>query len=148
MTYTDLITAAVAQARALCAGSLGDTASTPKVFSDFAAGVAMPYAVLVEGGEDDAAQSAGGGDSNLTAISSGQLQLSVFASSRIQARAVGRDIERALMDAPLIFDGGSLLELAVQSRSFSPEPSTSPGGAPAAFHRVILFRYAVQRRYV
>lgn len=144
---SDLITAAVAHARAMCANVLGDTATTPKVFADFAAGVAMPYAVFVESGEDESAQSAGGGDATLTGISSGQLQLSIYAATRTQARSVGRELESALIDAPLIFESGSLLELSVQSRSFSPEPSTSPGGSPASFHRVILFQYAVQRRY-
>jgi hypothetical protein len=85
-------------------------------------------------------------------IESGQLQVSVFAGSRLQARQLGWMLAGnvgsgagALDDPALTFDEGALMYLRLKRAFFLPSPGVAPpgdSGTPAAvYHRVLLFDY-------
>jgi hypothetical protein len=116
-----------------------------KVFPDWNTTEPMPYVNLVQIGEDLEYQSAGpdGGDS---ATGPGELQISIFASRRQDAYAIGRQTIAVLKDAELLCNGGTILEMRPASQSWIPEPLTGlDPDEDSIFHRMITFHYAVQR---
>jgi len=119
---------------------------TGKVDVDWEApGTGMPYAVVVPVSEDDEYQSAGA-DLNDSSIGHGEIQLSIFAGDRDLAFLAGKTAIQILKDAELTFVDGVIREIRPSSRTWVQEPLSGldPGGS-SIFHRVVNFRYAVQR---
>ena len=139
----DLVAAMIERIRDQCGALLGDTPTTPKIFADYAGPVAMPYVSLFEIDETDAYQS-WSRDQVITYVVDGTIQVSIFARVRLQSRDLGRAIETCLIDAPLEFADGELLEMRSLSKLFQVESDLGPD-APTIYHRILTFHYAIQR---
>jgi hypothetical protein len=135
---------AALQQNGACAQAFGDSAQSPKFHGVQAAtGVQLPYARVLELPADEQFESADGAGV-VHYYEAGELQLDVFAASESSARSLGKLAAAALNDAPLLFADGQLLELRQSRAFFAPEPDAGPGAA-VVYHRVVLFRYRVQR---
>lgn len=119
-----------------------------RVFTEWAPPVSLPYVVVVQGDEDLSYTSVDASGSDYS-IGIGSIQVSILAARKSQASQIGLAVVRYLKDADLVFDSGILKEMRVSSQHWVPE--TLEGfdiGGDTVFHRVLIFRYAVQRNSV
>jgi hypothetical protein len=129
------------------AGSLGITPTNPGIFSDFAAEVGLPYAVVLDPDEHYTEESSGVGDSNdggqpLAVIAQGMLQIVFVASSKVQVRLLARQCIRLMSDSvvELFPRDGRLIELKPIRTQSVPVPDVGPG-LPVVFKRVAVISY-------
>ena len=131
-----------------CAQLFGDTfdpstgLGVQKFFADWADATAYPQAIVGEPGESYTFMTPAGGNER-PFLADGAISVAVYASDRYQARVLGNQVGRALNDAPLVWVGGSLMELRMRSAAFIPNPPTGPG-VPTVFVRQIMFSIEYQ----
>lgn len=102
--------------------------------------VAMPYGVITEVGStrQHAAKS-----SNATSyFDDGTFQVSVFATGRTQAVAIGNQVMTTLNDASLTFDAGTLTHLRQSNHYTELDPGLGVGGK-SVVQEIREFRYIV-----
>jgi hypothetical protein len=76
----------------------------------------------------------------------GVLQISVFHAGLKAARDIRRQVIAALNDAPLAFDDGALMLLAVANPSMPVLSEVGPAAA-VIYHAIATFNYIVDRTY-
>lgn len=112
---------------------------------DVPAGEVLPYGRLTEVSEVAAAMSPDVGGA-VAVADVGELQISIFATSRGAAYDGGRAVETALNDATavLTFDDGRLICLRRKDRRTLVERADGPAGGDI-WHRFLTFDCVVQR---
>lgn len=139
----DLVAAVVTQLRSKPAltSSLSENttqANGTKIWADFAEGrPSPPWLVIIELGESVSYDSSG-------SYAQGSIQVSVFSVRKKQSRDIGRLVVSALVDSPLLFDNGYLMEFRDSSRTIQVEHAIAPG-SPTIYHYIIVFTYLIGR---
>jgi hypothetical protein len=144
---SDICDAALTQLRnSPCAALFGDTyqsgVSPPgvmKFFADWSGDSDIPWLVVEEVGETYEYMTRGQlGQSPY--IATGQSMVSIFHSSRSQARALGVAVASALDDANAVWPGfPNLMLFRLNMAKFVPITEVGPGGAATIFQRVLIF---------
>lgn len=140
----DIVAAVVAYLQGTMVGSLGATATSPQVWSDYAPdGVPYPYAVATEGPEAYSYQSTDPETGHrVDCLADGTIQVAFYATSKAQARALGREAVLKLSDsqAQLVASDGAVLSI-FPLRAESAVLGAEATSAPAAFVRIVTFQY-------
>jgi len=148
VTYPDLVAAVIGQLRTYDGGSfataLGDSTSTPKIWVGAVMGSpALPWVRIMRpiGTREYMA--------NGNFIETGQIQVSVFASSYSAARNLAWQISSpnlgsintgALDDPPIKFTEGSLMVLRLSQPAWITDDGVGVG-VPKTYHAVLTFDY-------
>jgi len=150
-THPDLVAAVVARLREWSGGAiataLGEATGVKKIWSDEVMGSPqLPWVRVTEIGEPTAVEAPESDGQSHYYGNGGQLQVSVFAAEKVQARDLRRSIIAALNDAPLVFDDGVLLGFWLHNGSYP--PVKDPGvGVPTTYHAFATFTYFVDRTF-
>jgi hypothetical protein len=116
-----------------------------QITADYAGSIALPFARYVELGETFTYLTASASDPNQRqVINESQFQLSIFATNREKARALGRQIMDLVDDYLATYQDGRIMHLEPIAAIFVPEPRTGPS-TPTVFHRAITFTLTEQR---
>lgn len=120
-------------------------APTIPIGAEYVGLIPLPFARYVELGDSYTYFTRSQGDARSRQVwTDGSFQVSIFASSREQARSLGRTVMRLLDDYVTTYSDGRIMFLEPVSAIFIPEPHSGPG-APTVFHRAITFSLAEQR---
>jgi hypothetical protein len=107
----------------------------------------LPYLVFTDVGTDVEYETAGP-DGAIPYTDRRTLQFAAFARDTVSAIAIIRRVGAAIVDAPLVFQHGELLEIR-QDGGFHLIPGTvnAPGAAGRAYQAVVAFRLLYQGHY-
>ena len=118
---------------------------TIPIGAEYVGQVPLPFARYVEIGDSYTYFTKSAADTQARQVwTDGSFQISIFASSREQARTLGYTVMNLLDDYTVAYTDGRLMFLEPVSAIFIPEPHTGPN-APTVFHRAITFSLAEQR---
>lgn len=140
----DIVAAVAAYLQGTMGGSLGATATSPQVWTDYAPpGAPYPYAIVTEGPESYRYQSTDPETGHwLDCLADGSLQVAIYATSKASARSLGREAVRKLSDsqAALSAQDGTITTI-LPVRAESAVLGVEGTDQPAAFLRIITFQY-------
>lgn len=135
-TPVDLFESVVARLRsdATCTGLL-----TGGIRAGFTPpGTALPYASLIDVGEDNAYMTPNA--TGTPSLVEGMIQVSCFALGRSAARACGKAVRERLTSAPLAYSDGSHMTIYQTSNVCDQDPELTVGGM-ACWHDARTFAY-------
>lgn len=151
--YPTLLSAAVAQIRGFNSGAivtaLGETSGSKKIYADEAMGSPAPPWVTIEEPQEQLEQQTIGDDGIVYYFGRGSLEITVYGTTKLQVKAIRKQIVTALNDAPLLFADGTLI--SDHLRLAAPLNSPIPGvtiGAAQGYSATAQFTYFVERTYL
>lgn len=150
-TDPDLIAAVVSRLRAYDSGSvpaaLGEAGSTTKIWTDEVLGSpALPWVRVFEVAEPLGSESPADDGVIHYVAENGEIQVSVFAAKKTQARTLRNAIVAALNDADLTNDEAEVLHFRVNGHGGPFVEDVAPG-QPAVYHAFATFSYFLDRVY-
>ena len=146
----DIIAAVVAFLQGAMRGDLGVTATTPQVWADAAPSenpdgtpLGYPYAIITEGPESYAYQSTDPKTGHwLDCLATGTLTVAFYASTKANARYLGRQAVRILSDSyELLTPGDGRCITIFPLNAMSTAISSTGAGVPDVFLRIVTFQY-------